>query len=49
MCPSCNIYQGDFICEDDYIGETKQSTRTRCDDYNNPMDDSEPQQHLETT
>ena len=29
MYPSCKIYQGECICKDDYIDETKCNVRTR--------------------
>ena len=47
MYPSCNIYQEDCICKDDYISETERSIRRRWDEYNNPTHDSKLLQHLE--
>ena len=46
MYPSCKIYEGICICNENYMGETKRNTITRWSEHNNPTKDSEPAEHL---
>ena len=44
--PPCQIYQGDYMCKNDYIGGTERKVVTRWDEHDNPTQDSEAVHHL---
>ena len=37
---TCKIYQGNYICKDDYIGEAGRNIVIRWGEHNNPTHDS---------
>ena len=40
------MYQGDYICKDEYISETEHDVVTRWGEHNNLTHDSKPGHHL---
>ena len=44
---ACKIYKGVCSCGESYIGETIKNVEGRWDEYNNPMNKSNPPKHIE--
>ena len=44
--PSCVIYEGVWVCEQTYIGETRRNVELRWEEHEDISKDSEPAKHL---